>query len=311
MTKTATTNDLPDVGHLYDKVVITGGGTTFRLPGSYLPGDKAFAGIVSTGSDMPVASQALARETSTVAALTAAARDVAFQEFSPSLFQSNATNALDRTNVETAIGDATKPDVNDGLIPSSDEANSVVASSSDAVAREREAVDAVLGELEDVDPLVPAPESQAQSRNVELPTDTALDDLSAGEVDGGMVLLQSTGDANGNGLDLTPVYAEHVERLTAPAKIEASIGIFYQAMDVATDDAPLMEATPQNGPTWQLQRKIQSEDGLPTKRDASSPSKAATLIGATTLTGALVWMNRGGRITRQKPAAQKRRVGRG
>jgi hypothetical protein len=93
--------------------------------------------------------------------------------------------------------------------------------------------------------------------------------------------------------------------------MEASIGIFYQAMDVETDDAPLVDATPQNGPTWQLQRKLQSEDGSPTKHDASSSSKAATLIGATTLTGALVWMNCGGRIVRQKPTAQKRRVVRG
>ena len=74
-------------------------------------------------------------------------------------------------------------------------------------------------ELQDVDTAArPQPTSQRcrQSRTNDLnfQIDSAdgdvADELPAGEVDGGMVLLQSTGDANESGFDLTPVYAEHV-----------------------------------------------------------------------------------------------------
>jgi hypothetical protein len=276
-----------------------------------LPIDRVLTNAAST-SDSTIASQTLWQETTTAVILNAVARDLAFQEFSASLPQSNTTIAPDRTSLEAVGRETTQSDLNGGFADSSGEAtNKVAMNSADAVAREREAVDAVLDELEDVDSLMPAPEPHAQSSNSERPVDKALGALQADEAEGGMVLLQSTGDANGNGLDLAPAYAEHVERLIAPAKMEASIAIFYQAMDIAADDAPLVEVGPQTSPSTQATRDIKSADGLPAKREQSSAGKAATLVGATTLTGALVWMNRGARVARHKPAAQKRRVVRG
>ena len=119
-----------------------------------------------------------------------------------------------------------------------------------------------------------------------------------------------TGDANGNGFDLTQVYAEHVGRFNAPAKMETSVGMF-QAVDVGSDEAPIVESVPQNESMTQLNRETKLNDKLPTKREQSS-NKAAAVVGATTLTGALVWLNRASsRFSRQKPSAQKRHVFRG
>jgi hypothetical protein len=324
-TKTGAATVEFDLGHMFEnamndtavsaygphdpKIGVNSGTAGVRGTGAYPPGSNYLAAIVSTGYDMPIATQVLSRETGTAAALTAAARDVALQEFAQTLFQPNPTASLDRASVDAVGGDSSRLDSNDGLIPSSEEsANSVASISADAVTREREAVDAVLDELEDVQALKQATDSQPQNPLSELPGDAAFTVFGADEADAGLVLLQSTGDPNGNGLDLTPVYAEHVERLTAPAKMEASIGIFYQATDVATDDAPLVETTRQTGSALQLRRTITPAGHLPARGEQSSAVRAATLIGATTLTGTLVWLNRGGRVTGQKPTAQKRRV---
>lgn len=291
------------------------GGSTYKVTPNYPFGDNVLAGNASTGSELLTVPQILSRETTTASVLNAVARELAFQEFSASLFQPNATASLDRASVETVGRDVAHSDLNDGLIVSSDEStNTTIVNSSDTVAREREAVDAVLDELEDVDTLMPTPQSHAENSNTELPDDSAFNVLGIDEAEGGeggMVLLPLTADDNGNGLDLTPVYAEHVERLTAPAKMEASIGIFYQAMDLAPDDAPLVDVASQTSPASQAARETKSTGELPSKREQSGAGKAAMLIGATTLTGALVWMGRGGRVARQNPTAQKRRVTRG
>jgi hypothetical protein len=264
-----------------------------------------------TISDLPVASQILSRDTTTSTILNAVAREVAFQEFSPSLFQANATAAYDRVNADAIGVDAAPAELADGWIHPADESDvDTGANSSDAVARERAAVDAVLEKLEDVSKLSPAAASKDINSENNLQTETALDDLPAGEVDGGMVLLQATGDANTSGFDLTPVYAEHVGRFNMPAKMETSVGMI-QAMDVASDDAPIIETVQQTDSPTPLNRESRLEDKLPTKREQSSTSKAATLVGVTTLTGALVWINRNGsRINRPKPTTQKHRAAR-
>jgi hypothetical protein len=270
------------------------------------------ANVGSTISDLPVVSQILLRDTTTSSVLNAIARDVAIQDFSPSLFQASATAAYDRVNVDAIGTEVAQAEPADGWIHPTDESIlDAAAESSDTVARERAAVDAVLEKLQDVNTRLPAAAVQDINSENNLQTGTALDDLPAGEVDGGMVLLRATGDANTSGFDLTPVYAAHVGRFNIPAKMETSVGMF-QAMDVALDDAPIVEAVQQTESPVQLKHETQLEDKLPTKREQSSTSKAATLIGATTLTGALVWINRNGSlITRSKSTAQKRRASRG
>jgi hypothetical protein len=266
----------------------------------------------SASNDLSTISQILSRESGTVATLTALARDVAFQDFSSTLFQANGTPASQRTTPDGVALEGTQADALDGFIRPTDESiASDIANSSDAVAREREAVDAVLEELHDLSTLRPASASVDGSLQLDLQTETAFDEMPASEVDGGMVLLHSAVNVNESAFDLAPVYAEHLERFDAPAKMEMSVGMI-QAVDVATDDAPLIETVPSTDTTIQLKPEMKLDDKLPTKREQTSSNKAAAIVGATTLTGALVWLNRpGGRLGQPKSTAQKRRASRG
>jgi hypothetical protein len=280
------------------------------------PYDKLgqFAGsLFASGSgvtNIPSVPQILSRETGSIAALSAVARDLAFQEYAPRLFSATVTNSSDRTNLSALGTDAAPSEVLDGFIrPTDPSIVDSTANSTDAVARERDAVDAVLESLRDVDKVLPATASTDVNFQSDLQTETASDELPVNEVDGGMVLLQSTGDANDSGFDLTPVYADQLERFNVPAKMETSIGMF-QAIDVAADDTPISDTTQKTEPTIELNRDIKLDDQLPAKREKSS-HKAAALVGATTLTGALVWLNRSsGKSIHLEPTAQKRRAAR-
>jgi hypothetical protein len=251
----------------------------------------------------------LSRESNTLATLSMIAREVAFQEFSPRLFQADATSAYDRASLDDLVSQSTQPDIFDGFISPTDETVAGDAvHSADAVAREREAVDAVLEELHGVDALLPATASTDVKVSVDLQADAALDEMPAGEIDGGMVLLQSTGDANGSGFDLAPVYADHIERFEAPAKMETSVGMF-QAVDVQTDDGPTIDLAPQTESTSEVAPQAKFDENLPPKHEQSPSNKAAAIVGATSLTGALVWMSRtGNRAGKPESTAQKRRA---
>jgi hypothetical protein len=199
----------------------------------------------------------------------------------------------------------------DGFIrPTDGSVDDATVNSSDAVVREREAIDAVLDELHDPEKFPPAIASTDTNLQVDLQADAALNEMLAGEVDGGMVLLQSTGDANGSGLDLTPVYTDHFDRSDRPAKMETSVGMF-QAVDVQTDDAPINDSVSQMESTSRLAPEVKIDQNAPIQREPSSSSKAAALVGATTLTGALVWLTGSARrIQPSESTAQKRRPSR-
>ena len=274
-----------------------------------IPSGIEILAVGPTLSDVPFATDLLSRETSTIATVTAIARDVAFQELTTQLFQPNAVSAIDRTYVAGLDADATQSEVVDGFIrPTDASIMEDSANSSDVVAREREAVDAVLEELHDIDLLAPATAPADDNVQVALQSDEALEALPSGAVDGGMVLLQATGDANESNFDLAAVYAQHFEQYDAPAKMETSVGIF-QAVDVATDETPVLEVATQTNSNGAAQPEMKLNDNLPTKREKSSSSKAAAIVGATTVTGALVWLTRSSsRIGKSERTTQKRRA---
>src|SRR5207245_1729384 len=139
----------------------------------------------------------------------------------------------------------------------------------------------------------------------DLQTDFMADEAPAAQVDGGMVLLQSSGDVNESGFDLTPVYARQFEPFVAPA-METSVGL-YQAVDVATDELPAVEVHSAPSARESLPNN-QTDESLPAPRQQSSSRKAASLIGVTTLTGAMVWMSRArSDAEKARSTAQKRR----
>jgi hypothetical protein len=265
---------------------------------------------VSAQTDGPAASQYLSREINTAAVLSAVAHDLVFQEYPQSAVSIAATNSYDRANIGTLNSQTAPIDELDGFInPTDPSIVDELANTKDAVAHEREAVDTVLQSLHSIDTLVPADASADLNLRIDQQTESLTDDLPASEIDGGMVLLQSAGNANESGFDLTPVYASQFERFNSPAKMETSVGMF-QAIDVASDETPISDSAQKSEPTIELNRDIKLDDQLPAKREKST-HKAAALLGATTLTGALVWLNRSAsKFPRPQLTAQKRRASR-
>jgi hypothetical protein len=263
--------------------------------------------------DMPSLAQILPRETNTVAALSALAHEVAFQEFAPKLVLTTPINSYDRTNLGVLVSESTPPQVLDGFIDPSDPSivNDIVQST-DAVVRERDAVEAVLRDLHHVDTLLPPTTSNDTNVQIDLSTETAADDIPVSEVDGGMVMLQSSGNGNESSVDLTPVYAKQLEPFDVPTGIETSVG-FYQAVDVAVDEISVTDAVQPTNSTIELSREINSDDNRALRQEKSSSNNAAGVISATALTGALIWINRRGfeLIKPQRIAQEKRGDGRG
>jgi hypothetical protein len=109
-----------------------------------------------------------------------------------------------------------------------------------------------------------------------------------------------------NAFDSAPMFAEQLEKLEAPTGMETSVGL-YQAVDVASDDAKTADTAQPVDAKTESQSPI--KESLPALRKQATSQKAAALVGATTLTGALVWLNKKSSQASQSDAiAQKRRV---
>lgn len=292
--------------------------TTFnRIPSA--TGVLAFA---STLTDLSAVQQMIARDSSSVAALSAVARELAFQDYTPQLLIMAASTSYDRASVNSLATEAA-PSSLDGFIYSADESVvDDVADATDAVAREREAVDAVLRELRDVNSATPetaptdvapaigeASDRQLTDVETQLEIDGSADEMPSALIDNGMVLLQASRDTDATAFDLTPVYAEQLENANSQTGMETSIG-FYQAVDVAIDETLSAESTQTGDLKLELEAESQINETLPAVHETSS-SRAATAIGATALTGAIAWLNRNRNPSRKSDAtAQKRRASR-
>jgi hypothetical protein len=290
-------------------------------PANVIPSATGVLAYASTLTDPSVIQQITARDAGSIAALSAIARDLVFQDYAPQLLLMAANSSYDHGNVGMVSSKAAQSEVLEGfLLPSDQSQISEVADPKDAVAREREAVDAVLDELRDVDS-VPATQNdvassvdntsgdQSADMKVDLEFEAiAADELPAGEVDGGMVLLQSTGDVNESAFDLAPVYAEQLKNVVVKAGMETSIG-WYQAMDVAVDENTSAEAAEPADLIVEPQADMRLDKALPVNHEATTSNRAAAALGATALTGALVWFSRNRSASRQTDdTAQKRRA---
>jgi hypothetical protein len=247
--------------------------------------------------------QFVVHDGSTAAILAATARDLVFKDYTPNLLLLSSSTSTDRSNIALVNSEARQTDALDGFIlPYQTSFLDEIAGSADAVSQEREAVNAVLEQLQDVD----APQSSSSpgredaiageaNKDLELRLDlldaeTVVNEMPVGEIQGGMVLLPSTGDANESKFDLTPVYAQHVESPAAPS-VEASVGLF-QAVDVMADDSTNSESA-QPADSVLPHNEVLLNDPTPTERAQPTSRKAAALLGAAAMTGAMVWMRRG------------------
>jgi hypothetical protein len=278
---------------------------------------KSLSGTPS--SDLPLLSQLYLHDSSAspVSVLSAALRDIVFQGYLPNL--AAATNAnYDRANVNSLSQESGSPLSVDGFIQQTDESfTDIGTAQNDALTLESNAVNDILRTLRQVDApaqLLVAESSAVSQLNgtnlptfiIDLQTDFTIDEVAAAQVDGGMVLLQSTGDANASSFDLTPLYAAQVDSFVAPTSMEASVGV-YQAIDVAADESAIVESQP-SGATVNSSTDVNTQTSLPQKREQDASHKAA-VIGLTALTGAMVWVSRAhAESDKTQQAAQKRRV---
>jgi hypothetical protein len=281
----------------------------------------AFASSIANALPATATEQVLVRDGSTAAILAATARDLVFKDYAPNLLLLSTSTAFDRTNLALVGTEARQTEGLDGLIqPHEPSIVDDIVRSTDSVTQEREAVNAVLEQLQDVDS---QQASDTRNGDTSLSGDSAnndpelrldlldaeniADEMPVGEVQDGMVLLPSTGDANESKFDLTPVYAEHVERFTAPS-VETSVGLF-QAVDVTADDTAAAETAQPADAIVLPKNQILLNDPPPAERAQPTSRKSAALIGAATLTGALVWMSRsGGQRDASRTTAPKRHV---
>lgn len=294
---------------------------SIELPTDPIPSPWEVPALAGSLTDVPATQQLIARDNSIVAMLTATARDLAFRDYAPNLLLLSTAASNDRVNLGSSAKDAAPIESLDGFIrPYSESFVDDLVHSTDSVTQEREAINRVLRDLRDVETPLPAnaPTASAveesdnsQDLNVEIDlwqTESIADEMPAGEVQGGMVLLQSTGDANESGFDLTPVYAERIERFNMPASMETSVGLI-QAIDVAADEIPVSDSARPANSTAEPQSQIQTDDRLQTQREEPTSRKSAALVGATTLTGGLLWLSRkASKDGQPQPVLQKRRV---
>jgi hypothetical protein len=272
-------------------------------------------------TDLPLLSQLYSHDSSAapISVVSAALRDIVFQSYLPNMIATTSVITNDRSNVVPLSQEPGSPIPLDGFIEQSDELFAEIgAAPSNALTLEANTVNNIVRSLRDVE--APAERSLAEPAavgelnagnlptfTIDLQTDFTLDEVAALPVEGGMVLLQSTGDANASSFDLTPLYATHMDSLVAPTSMEASVGV-YQALDVAADESPVAESQPA-GTSANSSMEVNTQTSLPLKREHDTSHKAASVLGVTALTGAMVWMSRHRSEAEEVPqAAQKRRA---
>jgi hypothetical protein len=284
--------------------------------GSVAP--KTLSGPAS--SDLPLLSQLYLHDSlsSPVSVISAALRDIVFQGYLPNVAAAANAN-YDRTNENSLNQESGSPLPVDGFIQQTDQSFADIGTTpNDALTLESNAVNDILRTLREVEApaQLPVPEHAAVGElngtnlpmfTIDLQTDFSVEGVAAAQVDGGMVLLQSTGDANASSFDLAPLYAAQMDSFVAPTSMEASVGV-YQAVDVAADESRIIESQP-SGATVNSSTDADTQTSLPLKSGQNASHKAASVIGVTALSGAMVWMSRArDEADKAHDAAQKRHV---
>jgi hypothetical protein len=267
-----------------------------------LPSDTSFRFAPAVFDAIPSAAQIVMRNVDSAALVKASATDGVFNAYAPQLLlaTSNASELEQSWRLSsTEYNSAGDEQVSDFITLSDVLGHDGFAASAQAVEREQQAVDAALSEIHSFDPLtvdtavanddLSDANAAANSASGDAKVAVASDPSSLAE--GGMVMLEATGDATQDAMNLATQEADGGGLIRVPVGVEAAVG-FYQAMDVATEEsmaAPLPAAEPAG--RGAANERI-STDGV---KDSSGESAAA--ITATTFVGALLWANRQRRVS--------------
>jgi hypothetical protein len=258
--------------------------------------------------------QSTSHESDIASLISSSTVDAALQTFTaPSLFATGS--ATTQPTIATSLSDATTGELNDDFIRLGDAPMaSDAASSSDALSREQAAIEEILESLQGVDsiPNQAGDASIANDNSTSADQDAQATDLafaSAFELanaDGGMLLLQMHGDANESPINLANVAESHPDMFSPHAVVEVSVG-FYQAIDRGVEEFTGTEVSAAATPTVAPLPASKPDNRLTTGREASG-RKAAAVVTASTLAGALLWCASNERSDDDRNAKSRRDV---
>jgi hypothetical protein len=259
----------------------TGATSNFVPPSGDVRGPVAFmdhslrdaTGSVAGYSSSPSTLTSTSEPASTRNRFSLNTYDAAFGEYSPnSLLLAADVDSQHGTDLDDELADKLDSDEessNDLSGSKESLAAADVAASLDALQRERSAIDAVLAGLHEVKLRTDtqSPETPAVHQSSGAITESDSREHRANErvipakpvdqADGGMVLLEPSGDANSSAYDLTAVYLRGLNGNRAvPLGVEASIGM-YQAIDIGTSE--LRPTSRENLPIAQPAAAVRSD----------------------------------------------------
>jgi hypothetical protein len=275
----------PVGGHEYD----TAGKVTVPLTGGTVsPYGAAIA--------VPVLTQSMSREVELSSLVSSGALDAALQTYTSQLLlvsgaaSSQITSTSTLNDLSTSTGDAADDFVRlSDLSPSRAE-----ASNADALSREQATVEEVFQSLQGVDSLPSDTNESAAAHDGSISDqqDAQVTDLIFGTAfdvadnDGGMVLLQASGDANQSPINLANVAESHPGMFSPHVGVEVSVG-FYQAVDRGFEEFSAVEILP-TANTAPQPGQAKPMNGYSV--GAGFPSqKSAGILTASTLLGGLLW----------------------
>jgi hypothetical protein len=217
------------------------------------------------------------------------ARDAIFGEYSPNLLLLAASGGSQRDrDLDGDLDDKLEVHKKSDDLDDSGAAlvDQDVPSFLDALQHERDAVDAVLAELHDLafddDQPVQDTSPTAERQHADVVRDAeqnyppvktqAVPAPQFNQAEGGMVLLEPSGDANSSAYDLAAVYLKGMnDNQAVPQGVEASVGM-YQALDVgASESRPTSrENLPIAQPAATIRPSVSAENAPAKKSDQPS-----------------------------------------
>lgn len=223
------------------------------------------------------------------------ALDAAIQSYTSQLLLASS-GVNNQSTITNTTKDLSATDESDEFVTLRDSATTgEQIASADVVAHQQAALEDVLRSLEDADSsasdLAVTSNAQDDSTGDDLHVQAA--DAAFGtafdiaENDGGMVLLQTNGDANESPVNLARVAESRPDMFSAHLGVEASVG-FYQAVDRGFEELSAAETLPTSTPA------ASSAQAKPVRRfsitTGGTSRKSAGVVAASALAGGLLWV---------------------
>ncbi len=262
--------------------------------GLYLSNVSAAA----TSAAIPSAAQIIARFSDKVSLVPNTAIDAALQSYSPHLLMAMNNSTTDRALPATTSENTLLSDNSFDDFMELSKSSSVQTSESTAGGSSVGAYDAANSVLEHLQELEMAPwqtnalDSQVakdatyDSASDDTPIALALADFALANAEGGMVMLEFN-NGQSSDVDFSMIAESGLVTPASHANFDSAVG-FYQAIEVAGEEAPVAIRTTATAPVQSV-KQSRGENRLSTESERPISGKAAAVAGVSALIGAGVW----------------------